>query len=61
MNWWCQQCAMFCPVHADTKDNPNPHMNHKEKIFGIRPDILIDSMTRLVSDLKLMGRLERFK
>ncbi len=61
MMWWCQQCQVFCSPHPDKHDDPNPHWAHRQKIAGIRDDILRDEMRKVVWELTVTDRLERIR
>lgn len=55
MNWYCEECREF--VLGLVLSTTPCVENHKEKIVGIRSDILKDSLSRLVKDLRRTDRL----
>jgi hypothetical protein len=59
MIWWCKKCSRL--VTPNPQDKDDPHMPHADQIVGIRPDIFSDAMRRIVRELDITGRTERFK
>jgi hypothetical protein len=50
--WWCIKCEI-----AVLLDFAKSHGDHKDQIVGVRHDIMMHHMRRLVSDLKRTNRL----
>lgn len=57
MYWWCTLCECRVTVDGEGKTE---HDGHARSIVGIRGDILIDTMKRLVMDLRRTNRLEAY-
>lgn len=58
MHWWCTKCEKWV-IAGLTIDPHTCIQNHKEKIVGIRPDILDDYVKRMVWALRKENRLEK--
>ena len=56
IRYWCRACNKFCD--SDPKEVHEPH---KEKVIGIRADILIDALNKLCWELKITDRLVPWK
>lgn len=56
VEWYCQDCQRFV-----TTEPKEVHELHKERVVGIREDVLRDSMRRVISDLRITDRLVPYK
>jgi hypothetical protein len=56
VNWYCQECQRFVGAEPGTE-----HDGHKQRIVGIRDDILKDAIKRLIFELRVTDRLVEFK
>lgn len=57
MHWWCTLCQQWSQID----NSEDSHLKHKEKIVGIRGDILVGYVNRMIWELKITNRLDYIK
>lgn len=58
MIFWCEHCESVIFAY-DANDKAGPHYNHRDKILFFEEETFNYEMKRMVSNLKIQGRVHR--